>query len=292
MDITGFLQAFINGSLLGAVYAGVGIGLSLLLGVLRIVNLAHSAVLIAAALVYWQFVNVLGLDPILAVVPVAVLAYVLGLGLHRGVVQHLQRESDTTVILAFFGVMVLIEAIAIIVWTTDTRTVSVGYLSESLRIGSIGIPYSRIAAAAIIVTLLVILHLFLTRTLTGSAVRGMAQNPDVASMVGIKVGVLGRRVFALGVVLAAVGGAALAMVVSISPQTHARWLAWAFLVVILGGLGSVLRTFLAGLAVGLIETFVGLFLPFQYIYLVLYALLAVTLLVRSEGFSSVKNRTV
>lgn len=284
------LQALVNGLLLGGVYGGLGMGLSLVLGVLRIVNLAHSAVLIFAALVYWQLVNGVGLDPLAMILPVVIAAYFFGLGFHRGIAHYLTRESDSTVLLAFFGLMVVIEAVAIMIWTTDTRTVDLGWLSGIIELGAIRIPISRLVAAGLTVIVLLALHVFLTRTLTGSAIRGMSENRDVAQMVGIDVGTLSRRVFAVGIALAAFGGIVLSMVASFSPQEHLRWLAWAFLVVILGGLGSALRTLLAGVAVGVIETVVGLFIPFQYTYLVLYGLLAVALLVRSEGLGGTKQR--
>lgn len=290
MNVTEFTQALLNGILLGGVYGGIGVGLSLVLGVLRIVNLAHSAVLIFAALVYWQLVTGFDLDPFLAILPVLAAAYVFGLGVHRGIAHYLARERDSTVLLAFFGLMVVIESIAIMIWTTDTRTLDLGYLSGVIALGDIRIPIARLVAAILTAIVLVLLHLFLTRTLTGSAIRGMSENQDVASMVGIEVPKLSRRVFALGIALAAFGGIALSLVASFNPQEHLRWLAWAFLVVILGGLGSALRTLLAGMFVGIFETLVGIFLPFQYTYLALYALLAVALLVRSEGLGGSKQR--
>lgn len=292
MTFQQLLQSLINGALLGGVYGGLAMGLSLILGVLRVVNLAHSAVLILGALVYWELVNGAGLDPLAMILPVALGGFILGLIVHRGINQYLARESDSTVMLAFFGLMVVIESIAIIIWTTDTRTVQLGYLSDVWRFGAIGVPLNRVVAAAITVAILIALHLFLTRTLTGAAVRGMAENPDVATLVGIDVAVLSRRVFALGIGFAAFGGTVLSLVQSFNPQEHVRWLAWAFLVVILGGLGSTVRTLVAGVAVGIFETIVGLLVPFQYTYLALYALLAIALLVRSEGLGSAKLRTI
>jgi branched-chain amino acid transport system permease protein len=292
VNLDTLLQSLVNGLLLGGVYGGLAMGLSLILGVLRVVNLAHSAVLIFASLLYWEFVNGLGLDPLVMIVPVIGIAYLFGLLVHRGIAQFLVKESDSTVLLAFFGLLVILESIAIMIWTTDTRTVSLGYLSEVVRLGFVSMPLSRIVAAVITVVVLVLLHLFLTRTLTGSAIRGLAQNRDVASMVGIDVNRLSRRVFAAGIAFAAFGGIVIAMVQSFNPQEHYRWLAWAFLVVILGGLGSAMRTLVAGIAVGVIETMVGILIPFQYTYLVLYGLLAVALLVRSEGLGGAKQRAI
>ncbi len=292
MTFIDLLQSLVNGALLGGVYGGIAVGLSLLLGVLRIVNLAHSAVLMFSGLLYWQLVSGYGFDPLLMIIPVVAIAYFFGLGVHRGIAQYIARESDTTVILAFFGLMVILESIAIMIWKTDPRTLNLGYLDGVVDLGPINIPISRIVAAVITFAVLIALHLFLTRTLTGSAIRGMAQNRDVAEMAGINVNRLSRRVFAVGIALAAFGGTVLALVSTLAPQEHMRWLAWAFLVVILGGLGSVMRTLVAGVAVGIFETVVGLLIPFQFTYLVLYALLAVVLLVRNEGLGSVKQRTL
>lgn len=292
MTFLDFLQSLVNGALLGGVYGGLAVGLSLLLGVLRIVNLAHSAVLMFSGLLYWQLVSGYGFDPLLMIIPVVALAYLFGLGVHRGMAQYIARESDTTVILAFFGLMVILESVAIMIWKTDPRTLNLGYLSGVVTLGPLNIPVSRIVAAVITFAVLIALHLFLTRTLIGSAIRGMAQNRDVAEMAGINVNRLSRRVFGAGIALAAFGGTVLGLVSTLAPQEHLRWLAWAFLVVILGGLGSVLRTLVAGIAVGIFETVVGLLIPFQFTYLALYGLLAVVLLIRNEGLGSVKQRTL
>jgi branched-chain amino acid transport system permease protein len=291
MSLTELPQTIVNGLLLGCLYSGLALGLSLVLGVLRIVNVAHSAVLIAGALVYWQLVNGAGLDPLLAVVPVLALFYLIGLGLHRGIVQRLSREQDSTVLLATFGLLVVIESVAILVWTTDTRNVDLGYLGTVLRFWGLNVRLSVVVAAVLTLALLLGLHAFLTRTLYGSAVRGIAENRDVAGMVGINVPRLSRHVFAVGVTLAAFGGTVLGLSVPFSPQEHVRWLAWSFLVVIIGGLGSMRNTLLAGLTVGLIESIVGQALPFQYTYVVLYGLLAAALLIRKEGLGGVTART-
>lgn len=292
MSLTQLPQTIASGLLLGCLYAGFAIGLSLILGVLRIVNIAHSAVLIAGALVYWELVNRAGLDPLLAILPVVIGFYPIGLALHRGIAQRLSRDQDSTVMLATFGLLVVIESIVILIWTTDTRTVRLGYLDHTLRFWGLGLPLGRVVAALGTLLLLFALHWFLTRTLVGSAVRGMAENQDVATMVGIDVARASRHVFAAGIALAAFGGTVLGLALPFSPQEHVRWLAWGFLVVIVGGLGSMLNTLLAGLAVGLVEALVGAVLPFQYTYLVLYGLLAAALLVRKEGLGGVTARTI
>jgi branched-chain amino acid transport system permease protein len=292
MSLTALPQTILNGLLLGCLYAGFALGLSLIMGVLRIINVAHSAILIAGALVYWQLVNGVGVDPLVSIVPVIVVFYLIGLAMHVGIAQRLSREQDTTVLLATFGLLVVIESLAILVWTTDTRNVSAGYLDTVLRFWGLNIRLSTLVAAALSVVLLLALHTFLTRTLTGTAIRGMAENQDVAGMVGISVTRLSRHVFAAGIAFAAFGGTVLGLALPFSPQEHVRWLAWAFLVVIIGGLGSIRNTLFAGLVVGLTEAVVGVVLPFQYTYVVLYGLLAAVLLIRREGLGGVSARSI
>lgn len=290
--MTGLLQNVVNGLALGCVYAGFGLGLSLLFGILGIVNVAHSALLVLAALVYWELVNTVGLDLLVAIIPVMLLMGLLGMGLQRTVMRRLEREADTTVLLVLFGVMVVIESFAVMVWTTDTRNVQLDYLNDTLRLGGINLPASRLVAAVLTLVLFAAAHQFLTRTLTGAAIRGMAQRRDVAAMAGIPVRRLTMLVFGAGVALAAYGGTVLGMTVPFSPQEHVRWLAWSFLIVIVGGLGNVGNTLLAGLALGLIEAFLGRYLAFQYTYLAIYLLLALALLARREGLRSAPARSL
>ncbi|HEY8450872.1 MAG: branched-chain amino acid ABC transporter permease [Micromonosporaceae bacterium] len=290
--MTGFLQDVLNGLTLGLVYAAFALGLSLVLGILGIINVAHSALLVLAALVYYELVNGAGVDLLLAAVPTLVLFFLLGMGMQRTLVRRVEREPDTTALLVFFGAMVAIESVAIMVWTTDTRNVRLGYLDHTLRLAGLNLPVARLVAGVTTLVLFAAVHLFLTRTLTGAAIRGLAQNRDVVEMLGVPVRRLAMVVFGGGAALAAYGGVVLGLTLPFSPQEHVRWLAWAFLVVIVGGLGNVASTLLAGLAVGLVESFTGSYLAFQYTYLVIYLLLAVALLLRREGLRGTATRTL
>lgn len=290
--MTGFLQDLLNGLMLGSIYAGFALGLSLVLGILGIVNVAHSALLVLAALFYYELVNGLGVDILVAVIPTLMVFFLLGMGLQRGLVGRLAREPDLTALLVFFGVMVVAESVAVVVWTTDTRNVRLDYLDGTLRFAGLNLPLSRLCAALLTLSLFGAVNAFLTRSLTGAAIRGMAQNRDVAEMVGIPVRRMALVVFGGGTALAAFGGVVLALAVPFSPQEHVRWLAWAFLIVIIGGLGNVANTLLAGLGLGLVESFAGSYVSFRYTYLVIYLLLAAALLVRREGLRATATRTL
>jgi branched-chain amino acid transport system permease protein len=284
------IQTLGNGVLLGLIYTGIALGLSLTLGVLGIVNMAHSAMLIFGAVVSWQLVNGLGLDPFLSILVILPLFFVLGAVLQVAVLRPVERQPEETGLLLLFGVMIVIESAVLMIWTTDPRTLRLGYLSGSLDLGIVTVPFSRLAAAGIGLIASLALYYFLQHTMLGRATRAMADNRDAAEVMGIDTTRLSTLVFGLGVALAGVAGVALAVAFTFAPQEHVRWLGWAFLIVIVGGLGSVPATVAAGLGVGITESLLGLFLPFQYVYLAIYVLLAAALLLRGEGLAGARER--
>lgn len=291
MSLTLFLQTLVGGLLLGTTYMVVAVGLSLTMGILRVVNVAHSGLLIFAAFSMIALVNG-GMDPFLALallVPAfAAFGYVLG----GSLVRRISREPPTTGLLVLFGVMVFVEALVIVLWTTDTRSMRTGYLGFSLQGLGVSVPLTRLVAGLLAVVSMVGLYLFLQRTMTGRSIRAMSQNRDAAAMVGVRVDRLDALVFAIGTGMSAVGGVALAMSFALAPQQHVRWLAWAFLIVVLGGLGNVRNTAAAALLLGLVESFAGALLPFHYVYVIVYAALAAVLLFRSEGLMGTRARTI
>jgi branched-chain amino acid transport system permease protein len=172
------------------------------------------------------------------------------------------------------------------------QILSLRHLGFSLEGLGVSVPLPRLAAGVLATVSMVGLYLFLQRTMTGRSIRAMAQNRDAAAMVGIRVERLDALVFAIGTGMAAIGGVALAMAFALAPQQHVRWLAWAFLVVVLGGLGNVRNTAVAALLLGFVEAFAGALLPFHYVYVIVYAALAAALLFRSEGLMGTRARTI
>lgn len=290
--MTLFVQTAVTGILLGLIYTSFAVGLSLTMGVLGIINVAHSIFLVGATFVTWQFVNGAGLDPLVTAAIVVPLFFVLGAAVEHVLIRRVAREADTTALLVLFGTMVALESLAILLWTTDTRVLDLGYLGGSLAIGSVFVPVARLTAALLALAAVTSLHLFLQRTVTGRSIRAMAQNRDAAALVGIKVERLTTIVFGLGTALAALGGVSLALAFSFTPQQHLQWLAWSFLVVVIGGLGSVRNTLLAGLTLGLIEAFAGVLVPFEFVLVIVYGVLALALLVRTEGLGGTVERRI
>lgn len=284
-------QALISGILLGLIYSLMAVGLSLTMGIMGIVNVAHSIFVLLGAFVTYQLWESMGLDPLFAIPVVFGLFFLIGVLIHRVLIRRVEGESQTTGLLILFGVLVSVESIAILIWTTDTRVLSAGY-GPSIFIGDFIIGRSRLVAGIISLVLVAALHILLTRTRWGKGVRAMAQDRQSATLMGINVERMSAIVFGLGTATAAVGGLGLALVFPFTPQGHIRWLAWAFLVVVVGGLGSVRATLFAGLFVGVLETTSGVVLPFELVSTVVFTVLALALVFRGEGLAGVQRRSI
>jgi branched-chain amino acid transport system permease protein len=286
------LTILADGILIGLIYAGAGVGLSLILGIMGIVNVAHSAFMMLGSYFAFELFRRLGLDPILSLVLALPLFFLLGVVVYRVIVSRIERAAQTQGLVAMFGLMVLIENLGVIAWTTDSRVITASYTNAFVEIGAITLPQVKLITGVLALLLIGALWAFLRFTLTGRAIRAMGQDRDAARALGVDVRRLSAVMFGLGIACAGAAGVMLAMIFPFSPSTQVQWLAWSFLVVILGGLGGVGGTLAAGLVVGLIQTIGTAFLPFDYVYLILYVLLAVILVVRREGLSSVARRTI
>ncbi len=287
-----FAVIVVDGVLLGLIYAIVGLGLSLVLGIMGIVNVAHSAFVMLGSFFAFELFRRLGVDPIVAFVAAFPVFFLLGAIVYRLIITRVERAAQTQSLVAMFGIMVLIENLSTIAWTTDTRVITVAYTNSSFVLGGVNLVHVRLIAAGLALVLIALFWAFLRFTLTGRAIRAMGQDRDAASTLGIDIRQLSAVMFGLGIACAGTAGVALAMVFPFAPNTQVQWLAWAFLVVILGGLGKVENTLAAGLVVGLIQTAATAFLPFDYVYLILYVLLAVILILRREGLSRAVRRSI
>lgn len=282
----------VDGILLGLIYAIAGLGLSLVLGIMGIVNVAHSAFIMLGSFFAFELFRRMGIDPIVAFFLSFPVFFGLGVLVYRLLITRVERAPQTQGLVAMFGLMVLVENLGTIAWTTDTRVITAAYTNTSVVIGGLRLVHVKLIAGLLALVLVAAFWAFLRFTLVGRAIRAMGQNREAATTIGVNVAQLSAMMFGLGIACAGAAGVALAMIFPFSPNTQVQWLAWAFLVVILGGLGNVANTLIAGLVVGLIQTACTAFMPFDYVYLVLYTLLAVVLVARREGLSGAVRRTI
>ncbi len=290
--LTSALQVIVDGILLGLVYAVAALGLSLVLGIMGVINVAHSAFIMLGQFFALEMLERLHLDPVMSCLLAIPVFFGAGALVYRLIITRMERTEQNQGLVAMFGLMVLIENVGTILWTTNTRVITVPYSYYQMHLGALTIPGVRVVVGLLALLLIGAFWLFLTHTLTGRAIRGMAQNRDAAVAVGIRVPRLSMMMFALGIASAGAAGVIIAMVFPFAPQTQIEWLSWAFLVVILGGFGRVENTLVAALLTGLVQTIATALLPFDYVYLLLYVALATVLVARREGLRGVVRRTI
>jgi branched-chain amino acid transport system permease protein len=250
-----FVQLVIIGLLAGGVYVAVGVGFGLVWGVLNIVNLAHGALVIIGAYVTWQLFTAFGLDPFLTLPINAVALFVFGYALQRGVINRIIRAPLLFTFLLTFGVNLIAVNVLLLIFKSDFRSVTPSYSGQGLELGSIVIPYIRLASLGIALLLAAALAFVLNRMRTGLAIQAVAADREAAQLVGIDLRHIYAVTFGLGAACAGVAGGLIGMIQAITPTAGEPYTLQAFVVVILGGLGRVSATVVGGLAFGLIEAF-------------------------------------
>jgi len=279
------LDMALSAVLLAGLYATMAYGLGLIYGVLRVVNLAHGGVIMGGAYLGWYLHDRLGIDPYLSIPIVLVASFIVGVVMYQGLVRRLPRgpSGGPASLLLLFGVWLVLRNIAYLVFTGDDRTIRTAYSSSSVEIASSHVSVNRLVVLGLAVVIAVTLHLLLRRTQTGRAIRAVAQNADSCTLVGIDVNRIYTLTFGIGSALAGVAGVLLATLFSFSPNSGSSELLKSFVVVVLGGLGSVFGVAVAALIVATAEVFAILVLPAYLTTAVGFILLVLVLVLRPGG---------
>lgn len=252
--------AAINGLLMGGIYTLVASGLTLIYGVLHIINFAHGSMLMLAMFGVYFLLTKAGIDPYLALFIMVPAMYSVGFLLYRHMIGKLSLGRDENILLITLGLSILIENLALLFFKGDSRTVSLAYSDKMIELGPLLLGLPKVVSFVAAMVLCGFLGLFITRTDTGKAIRAVAKERMGARLVGIDV----DRIFAVsfGIGLATLGAAAclLMPIFYVSPSSGHVFVIVAFTVVVLGGMGSFLGAVIGGLIVGLTESFGGLFL--------------------------------
>lgn len=280
-----FADLVASAVLLAGLYATMAYGLGLIYGVLRVVNLAHGGVIMAGAYLGWVLFDRFGIDPYLTIPIVLVGGFALGVVMYRVLVRRLPRGAagGPASLLLLFGVWLVLRNIAYLVFTGNDRTIRTAYSSRSLAILGTHVSLTRLVVLAIGLVIAVGLHLLLRRTLLGRAIRAVAQNADSCTLVGIDVERIYMLTFGIGTALAGVAGVLLATIFPFNPASGSSELLKSFVVVVLGGLGSISGVVLAALVVAAAEVFAVLILPSYLTSAVGFLLLVLVLVLRPGG---------
>ena len=285
------LQAVVSGLLLGGVYGLVASGLTLIFGVLRIINFAHGAVMMLGMYAsYWLWVW-LGVDPYLSVLLTAPAFFVLGMGIQRLVIEPNRQAAEHNQLLLTLGLALFLENLALVLWQGDFRTLRVPYANASFVIGDALVEVSRLVAAGGAVLIALTLFVFLGPTDVGKAIPALAEEREGAMLVGIDVARIRSVAFGIGSACVAVAGALITPFFYIAPDVGESFNLMAFVVVVLGGMGNFIGALLGGLIVGLAESLGAALLPGSLKQLVVFVIFVLVLLFRPEGlFGGARGR--
>lgn len=277
------LQTLVAGLLLGGVYALVSVGLNLLFGVVRIINFAHGEfVMIGMYLTFWLWVG-LGIDPYVSLLIVGPLMFLLGVLFQRGIIQPLQGTSANMKIFATVGISIILQNLALYLWGGQHRAVKTTYSTSVLTVGGINISVGRLIAFVGALVLVAGLFYVMNRTMTGNVLRAVAEDNGTATLVGIPVKKYYLVATGISVMLAGVAGVMLTPFTSAFPLFGAHMTLIAFIVVVIGGMGSMVGSLVGGVLLGAIETLAGTYIAPALQQVVLFALFIIVVLLRPQG---------
>lgn len=281
--MTEFAQDLLLGLLLGGVYALVASGLTLIFGVMRVINLAHGAFLIVSAFLTYTLWDVLHLDPLLGILITTPVVFGLGWITYKVFVRPIRTAPMASTVLLTFGLAMVLEAVMGTVWGNTSTAIRPSYADESFTIGGLFLPKSQVYGGLVAVLVLLVLGLVLTKTWLGRAIRAAAVNPAGAELVGIRVASVAALVFALGIAAAGAGGAIVGVMYPFVPGSHYQWIARLLAIVVLGGMGSLNGAILGAVMFGVVETLAAGYISPAWATAVPFLIVFVVLLVRPQG---------
>ncbi|HYF89757.1 branched-chain amino acid ABC transporter permease [Azospirillum sp.] len=282
------LEAALNGLMTGAVYALIALGLTLIYGVLHIINFAHGALLTCAMFAVWGAWAGLGIDPYLVILPLVPLMFALGYGLQRFVVGPASHGDDGNILLVTLGLSIVLENVLLALFQSDTRTLDTDYSFQVVALGPLLLSYPRVIGLGMAVVVTGLLWLVLNRTDTGKAIRAVAKEKLGANLVGIDVPHIYAVTFGLGCACLAVAAGLLMPTFYVNPRIGGAFVLVAFTVVVLGGMGSIPGALLGGLFIGVVESLCGLLLGDSLGQIGIFLIFIAVLLVRPTGLFGAK----
>jgi branched-chain amino acid transport system permease protein len=278
-----FGQMFISGILMGGIYALVSIGLTLIFGVMNVVNFAHGEFLmISMYLTFWLF-HFLHLDPYLSIFFVMPALYIVGVCTHKLIMQHLVDKEHYTQIFATVGLSIAMANAALFLWKADYRMVKTSYTTSVMVVGDLVISYPRLVSFLVALSITAALFLFLKHTYLGKAIRATAQDSQGAKLMGVNIQKIYGFTLGIGSACVGVAGALLMPIYYAFPMVGLHFVLVAFVCVVLGGMGNIAGAFFGGLVIGLVEAFSGFFIAPELKEAVYFVIFILVLLIKPSG---------
>ncbi len=283
------IQTIILGVLVGGVYALMSSGLTLIFGVMRVINVAHGAFLILGAYsTYWLF-QLAGVDPILSIALTAPLLFLIGWVVQRYILSRIENPEQASVLVTF-ALAVTMEGLMGTFWKTTLRSVKPDYATEVIKFATYRFPVTRLAGFSAALLVLLLLYLVLQRTNLGRAIRATIQDRNAAQLVGVNVQMVAALTFGIGIATAAAGGSLLSMIYSFNSSSQTDWITRVLSIIVLGGMGSLPGALVAALILGVMEQLTAVMITLYWSPIVFYIFLFLTLIVRPQGLMGEKVR--
>lgn len=277
------IQAIISGLLMGFVYALIAAGLSLIFGLMEIVNFAHGEfMMLSMYFAFWLWV-LYGLDPLYVLLLCAALLALIGLGTHYGIIRHILNAPMLAQICATFGLAVFLRALAQFLWSPDFRTITNPLVEGRVEIMGIYLGLPQIVASFGCLLGFAVLYLFITRTETGLALQATAQDREAASLMGIPTDRMYALGWGIGAACVGVAGVLLSTFYFVFPDVGLQFALIAYVAVALGGFGSILGALAAGVLIGLLESLGGLLIDPSFKLLFIFGLYLAVVVFRPQG---------
>jgi branched-chain amino acid transport system permease protein len=281
--LTDIVQATIMGLLTGMVYGLMALGLSVIFGVMRVVNFAHGEMMVVGMYIAWLLFEHAGIDPLLAVPLVAAALFAAGYGLQRGLINPFINVAEHMQFMLLLALSIIIVNLCLLIAGPDTYGVQVDYMFDSYALGPFTFDAVRVYAALAALAIAGLLYLFFTRTRIGKSIRAAADNHTGALVVGLDVPRLYALTFGVGAACVGAAGALMILVVQAQPFLAIDYTLLAFVIVIVGGLGSMPGALAGGLLIGVSESLAGLLIQPSLKSVFSFGLLILVLLLRPQG---------
>jgi len=277
------LQSIISGLLVGSIYALIAVGLTLIWGIMELVNFAHGSYMMLAMYFCWAMNMMLGVDPLLTMPIAAGLLFFVGVLTYRAIVSRIMNASMLLQIFTTFGLQFLINYIMFFIARPTFRTVKISFLEGTIRTGGLFLDKPMMVAGVICVLSFFFLNLFLRHTKVGKGIRATTDNPRAALALGVDIERMYAYTWGISLALVAVAGAVLCRILYTYPTVGDKFTLFAFVAVALGGFGSIYGALFGGLMIGLVETVVGVYaIPWMKLPAVFAAFILI-LVIRPQG---------
>ena len=287
MDFTQLLQVISAGLIIGGIYALIAVGLNLIYGTMRLLNIAHGEVIMVGAYTTYWLYTLCGVSPLLSMILVAGLCGLIGLIICRVIFLPIIKTSKSVDILQsnslliFFGLSIIFSNVASLLWTADIRGYS--YMTEVITVMGVPLMYNRLLALSVSVIVCLVCYFFIQKTMLGKAIRALIQDREASQLVGINTGFVYYISFSVAFAMAGLAGCLLSMFYEITPFMGLPYTIIAFVVIVLGGLGNIFGSLIGGFLLGLLET-VGVSLTSPGLRPILsYSVFILIILVRPKG---------